>query len=222
MAPIEVATPAPSAAPTPAVFEKPASATIDAPIIEQLPELPAGCEITTLTMLLQFSGMDKTKMQLMAEMPVDQTPIVYNGDGSIKYWGNPNTGFVGDVTRKQRVFGIYHTGIYPLLQHYIPQAEDITDKPFELYEEQVARGIPVMVWTTIDFNVPYKWASWDTPIGPIRTSFAEHAVLLVGYDENHVYVNDPLSGKKQFQVDKNQFIASWEAMGKQGLTYELE
>lgn len=203
------------------VQEKQKSAMIDAPAIKQLPELPAGCEVTSLTMLLQFKGIEKSKMDLAAEMPKDNTPISLNADGSIAYWGNPNTGFVGDVTRKQRGFGIYHAGLFPLLKAYVPSAIDVTGEPFEMYEEQVARGIPVIAWTTIDFNSPYQWVIWDTPIGPIQTSFAEHAVLLVGYDEENVFLNDPLSGQKQLKVNKAQFIESWAAMGKQGLTYLL-
>lgn len=208
----EVSTPQPT-------IQTKKSAMIDAPVFAQLPELPAGCEITSLTMLLQYYGITKTKMELVAEMPKDNTPIKLNADGSPAFWGNPNIGFVGDVTRKQRGFGIYHAGLFPLLKSYIPEAIDITGESFELFEQQVASGIPVLIWTTIDFNIPYKWVTWDTPIGPIQTTYAEHAVLLVGYDENNVYLNDPLSGKKQVQVNKDQFIDSWSAMGKQGLTY---
>ncbi|NOV03308.1 C39 family peptidase [Paenibacillus planticolens] len=208
----EVSTPQPT-------IQTKTSAMIDAPVFAQLPELPAGCEITSLTMLLHFYGITKTKMELVAEMPLDNTPVKLNADGSPAYWGNPNTGFVGDVTRKQRGFGIYHAGLFPLLKSYIPEAIDITGEPFELFEQQVASGIPVLIWTTIDFNIPYKWVTWDTPIGPIQTTYAEHAVLLVGYDENNVYLNDPYSGKKQLQINKAQFIDSWSAMGKQGLTY---
>ncbi|MCY9668059.1 C39 family peptidase [Paenibacillus alginolyticus] len=207
-----------AASPSPVIQIK-KSAMIDAPVFAQLPELPAGCEITSLTMLLQYRGITKSKMELAAEMPKDDTPATLNTDGSIAYWGNPNTGFVGDVTRKQRGFGIYHAGLFPLLKSYIPQAIDITGESFELYEQQIANDIPVIIWTTIDFNIPYKWVTWDTPKGPIKTTYAEHAVLLVGYDENNVYLNDPLSGKKQLQVNKTQFIDSWTAMGKQGLTY---
>ncbi|OCT17018.1 hypothetical protein A8709_23795 [Paenibacillus pectinilyticus] len=205
--------------PSPTAIPIMKSAMLDVPVVEQLPELPAGCEITSLTMLLQFYGVNKAKMELVSEMPRDSTPAKLNADGSIGYWGNPNTGFVGDVTRKQRGFGIYHAGLFPLLKNYVPQAIDITGEAFELYEKQVASGIPVIVWTTIDYNQPYKWVTWDTPIGPIQTTYSEHAVVLVGYDETNVYLNDPLSGKKQLQVNKSQFIDSWTAMGKQGLTY---
>ncbi|RTE03596.1 C39 family peptidase [Paenibacillus whitsoniae] len=195
------------------------SAMIDVPAVSQFPELPAGCEITSLTMLLQHYGIAKSKMELVEEMPRDTTQEKLNADGSIAYWGNPNVGFVGDVFRKQRGFGIYHAGLFPLLKQYVPQAIDVTGKPFEAYEQQIAKGIPVIVWTTIDYQLPYKWVTWDTSLGPIQTTYSEHAVVLVGYDETNVYLNDPYNGGKQVQVNKKQFMDSWEAMGKQGLTY---
>jgi uncharacterized protein YvpB len=214
-----VQTVVPATVPANPIVEKPKSAMIDTPVIRQNPELPAGCEITSLTMLLQYTGVTKTKMELAAEMPKDETPVVLNTDGSIQFWGNPNTGFVGDITRKARGFGIYHAGLFPLLKQYNPQALDITNQPFEAYEQQIAKGIPVIVWTTIDYLVPVRWATWNTSSGPIQVTFAEHAVLLVGFDDKSVYLNDPLSGKKSVQVDKAQFIESWRAMGNQGLTY---
>lgn len=217
--PGETAAPAVQPTPKPEEVKQPASAMIDAPLVRQNPELPAGCEVTSLTMLLQFSGLAKTKMELAAEMPKDETPIVWGAGGSIEYWGHPNTGFVGDVTRKRKGFGIYHAGLFPLLNKYIPSAVDLTGQSFDAYEKQIAAGVPVVVWTTIYYTVPDNWVTWNSPLGPIKTTFSEHAVLLVGYDENAVYLNDPLSGKQKVKVDKAQFLASWEAMGKQGLSY---
>lgn len=195
------------------------SAMISAPLLRQNPELPAGCEITSLTMLIQYYGIKKNKMDLVPEMKVDLTPIVWGEDGKIKYWGNPNAGFVGDITRNKMGFGIYHAALFELLKKYIPTGVDLTGGSFNDLEHQLAEGLPIVVWTTIHFKTPQKWVEWNTAAGPVRTTFSEHAVLLVGYDKNNVYVNDPLSGKKSFKVNKKQFIASWEAMGKQSLSY---
>jgi uncharacterized protein YvpB len=214
-----VAAPPPAdAKPVPAPPPK-ASAMLDAPLIKQYPELPSGCEVTSLAMLLQYAGIRKTKLELAAEMKKDDTPIRFGDNGSIAYWGNPDTGFVGDVTGKTRGFGIYHTALLPLLKTYLPGAVDLTGKPFEELENQVAAGFPVVVWNTIDYAVPTQWVEWDSPTGRVKTTFAEHAVLLVGYDEANVYVNDPISGKKGAAVEKSQFLAAWEAMGKQALSY---
>ncbi|MEF3303927.1 C39 family peptidase [Paenibacillus sp. GYB003] len=197
---------------------KPASAKLDAPVVKQLPELPPGCEIVSLTMLLHYYGVNKSKMELVDEMVKDPTPITWK-NGQIVYWGNPNTGYVGDVTGKSRGFGIYHAGLFPTLKANVPTAVDLTGSDFDAIERQIAGGFPVIVWTTIDYAVPKKWVTWDTPIGPIETTFMEHAVLMVGYDEQFVYVNDPLSGKKAHPIAKEQFLAAWDAMGKQALSY---
>ncbi|WP_028549398.1 C39 family peptidase [Paenibacillus sp. UNC451MF] len=195
------------------------SVMLDAPAIRQYPELPSGCELTSLTMLIQYFGIDKGKMELVPELKKDPTPLKLNANGSVAYWGNPNTGFVGEITGKAKGFGIYHAALNELLIKYIPTAKDFTRQPFEKLEDQLRNGIPSVVWTTINYQVPDKWVVWDTPIGPIQTTFMEHAVLLVGFDEENVYVNDPYNGKSKVKINKAQFLQTWEAMGSQALSY---
>ncbi|WP_171653476.1 C39 family peptidase [Paenibacillus foliorum] len=195
------------------------SAMLDAPVIRQLPELPSGCEVTSLTMMLLYFGIQKDKMELVPEMKRDTTPLKRNKNGSIAYWGNPNTGFVGEVTGAGKGFGIYHGALFELQKQYIPKAVDLTGQPFEKLEQQLREGIPSVVWTTIDYRVPDKWTVWDTPIGPIQTTFMEHAVLLVGFDEQNVYVNDPWNGQAKVKIDKERFLETWEVMGRQALSY---
>jgi uncharacterized protein YvpB len=198
---------------------KKASALLDAPAIRQFPELPAGCEVTSLTMLLQFRGVDKSKTALAEEMKKDPTPIRWGPNGTIEYWGDPNHGFVGDVTGGSKAFGIYHSALFELLKEYVPTGIDMTGESFDTLEHQISMGIPVIAWTTIYNDVPSKWVTWNSPGGEITTTFMEHAVLLVGYDEDYVYANDPWTGKKNAKIAKSKFIASWEAMGKQALSY---
>jgi uncharacterized protein YvpB len=212
--------PVPEAAPKPKPPKK-ASVLLEAPAIRQHPELPAGCEVTSLTMLVQYYGINKSKLELAEEMPKDTTPIEWGANGSITYWGDPNQGFVGDVTGGSKAFGIYHAALFGLLEQYIPTAMDLTGESFEALEEQISMGIPVIAWTTIYNDIPSKWVTWDSPGGPIKTTFMEHAVLLVGYDEENVYANDPWTGKKNVKIAKSRFVPTWEAMGKQALSYAL-
>lgn len=205
------------------VKEKTESAILDAPVVLQFPELYNGCEIAALTMMVNFYGIDKSKMDLLPELKQDLTPIEYNKDGSISYWGNPNLGFVGDITGKEKGYGIYHTALFELLIKYIPTGIDFTGKNFDELEQQISDGFPVLVWTTVSYTKPSEkqWMVWDSPLGPIRATFQEHTVILVGYDQDHVFINDPLINKKGIKVEKNQFIESWEAMGKQALSYTM-
>jgi uncharacterized protein YvpB len=203
----------------PVVKVRKATAMLSAPIISQYPELRSGCEITTLAMMLQYYGITKSKLDLLPEMKYDNTPVKMDNNKKIIYWGNPNLGFVGDVTGRTKGFGIYHTALMDLLKKYIPTAIDLTGKSFEELEDKIADGIPVEVWTTIKFQESVDWIEWDTAIGPIRTTFFEHAVLLVGYDKDNVYVNDPLNGLSQVKINKALFIRTWEMMEKQAISY---
>jgi uncharacterized protein YvpB len=152
-------------------------------------------------------------------MKYDTTPAKLDDNNKIVYWGNPNLGFVGDVKGNAKGFGIYHTALIHLLKKYVPTAVDLTGKPFEALEDKVAEGIPVEVWTTIKYQESVEWIDWDTSIGPIRTTFSEHAVLLVGYDNDNVYVNDPLTGLSHVKINKALFIRTWELMEKQAISY---
>jgi len=196
----------------------PISVLLNAPVIKQYPELLDGCEVTSLAMLLQYLGLNKSKIDLAYEMPKDSSPLQYD-NGKILSWGDPNVGFVGEVTGKTRGFGIYHAGLLPLLKSYVPEAIDLTGRSFDELELQLAAGYPVIVWSTIDFTIPDTWVTWESPSGSIRTTFAEHTVLLVGYDETKVYINNPATGKKNEAIDKDQFIETWKVMGQQALSY---
>ncbi|MHC2201172.1 hypothetical protein [Paenibacillus sp. PvR053] len=44
-------------------------------------------------------------------------------------------------------------------------------------------------------------------------------VVLVGFNADHVYVNDPLTAKKAQKANKQTFIDTWITMGKQALSY---
>lgn len=193
-------------------------ALLEAPLLNQYPELPRGCEVTSLAMLLQYKGLNVDKLELAEEMPRDDTPIDWNPDGTIRYWGNPNTGFVGDITLKSKGFGIYHLALYDLLKKHVPSAVDLTGQGFDRILRQVAKGVPVLVWTTVQFDEPTSWVEWDSPDGPVRTTYQEHAVLLVGYGKDYVVVNDPLKGAT-VRANRGDFEESWEALGKQALSY---
>jgi len=67
---------------------------LDVPLLNQLdpPALLLGCEVTALAMIMQYNGIPVTKNELADRLPV--VPIYYENG----LHGNPNEGFVGDVT----------------------------------------------------------------------------------------------------------------------------
>src|SRR5690606_20217062 len=93
------------------------SVLIDAPHIKQMPELPRGCEVTSLAMLLAFAGIYVDKMTLAKEIKRDPTPYKKIGDQIT--FGNPYDGFVGDMYSFDNPgLGVYHGPITELANKY--------------------------------------------------------------------------------------------------------
>lgn len=198
----------------------PKSKLLDVPHIQQLPELPRGCEVTSLAMLLQFKGVDVNKMELAKRINRDETPYQIKRNGDI-HFGDPSVGFVGDMYSFDKPgLGVYHGPIYELANEYIPNAwEDLTGSDFSEVEKAIADEKPVWVIVTSTFDTVEEkyWTEWHTKQGVIKVTKKEHAVIITGYDENSVYVNDPLAQKNR-KLDKKAFIRGWEQFGSQAIT----
>ncbi|MCO7124989.1 C39 family peptidase [Sporolactobacillus shoreicorticis] len=192
------------------------SARIDAPFILQKPELPRGCEVTSLAMLLQKAGIRVGKMELARE--IKHVPYYQN-----RQFGNPNEGFVGSMEdAKKRGYGVYHEPLAQLGRRYLPsRIIDLSDKSFDAVFAQLNDGIPVVVITNVTFKPLAKnyFHYWRTSSGgTVKVTNQEHAVLITGYDQNKIIVNDPLRGKNTI-TDRASFIKAWEQMGGQAISY---
>ena len=60
-------------------------------------------------------------------------------------------------------------------------------------------------------------SSWTNGDETIEWIIPEHAVLLVGFNENEVIINDPYKGT-EYTVDKDIFEDRWTSLGKQAVT----
>jgi len=202
------------------VFAPIGSVLLSVPTQSQLPDLPNGCEVTSLSMLLTAGGIPVDKDVLAREQATDPTPPVFSGPPgdfySISRWGNPNKGFVGNV--EGYGYGIYHAPLARLLDSKSQgHALDLTGRPFSEILARLRLGKPIVMWTTSTFAPPTRWVTWKTPEGPVRATQLEHAVLLVGYTREKLVVNNPLTGRRE-QVSPAPFIAAWRQMGRQALT----
>jgi uncharacterized protein YvpB len=187
---------------------------IDAPHIKQKPELDRGCEVTSLAMLLNHSGVSVNKMTLADK--VKKVPYERNG-----LRGNLNNGFVGNMrTFDQPGIGVYHGPIKDLAESYLPgKVLDFSGKEFDevLAHLDQHRPVWVVVTSTYDVVPENHWVTWKTSSGPLKITFKMHSVLVTGYDKDYIYVNDPLSSKNR-KLPRQKFIAGWEQMGKQAIT----
>lgn len=216
--------PAPPAllSPSPRSAALPAQAMLQVPAQTQLPSLPNGCEVTSLSMLLTAVGHPVAKETLAAQQPTDPTPVAFDGHADkdfqgVRRWGDPERGFVGAVDSFG--YGIYHRPLARLLDQVLPHhALDLTGQSFTSVLRHVADGIPVVVWDTSTFAPVDDWVTWESPDGPIRATQYEHAVLVVGYDADHIYVDNPLTGTTAQPVARTPFEAAWIQLGRQALT----
>lgn len=188
--------------------------------IRQLPELKRGCEVTSLAMLLNYKGYKVDKLTLAEQIKKDTTPYT-EMDGK-KYYGNPNNGFVGNIyDYSQKGLGVYHKPVFALLSDYVGNdALDLTGCNFENLYYFINKNSPVWVIinTKYDELPQSSFEKWITPDGEISVTYNEHSVLVVGYDDRYVYINDPLSQSGYTKKEKTRFIKAWKQMGRQAVT----
>ncbi len=199
----------------------PSEARINVPMVMQMPELPRGCEVTSLAMIFEYYGQKIGKMELAKNIKKDTSAYEISDTGRI-HFGNPYEGFVGDMyNRRNNGYGVYHGPIAELASKYFKEKViDLTGLEFEDVLYFVSKGYPVWIIT----NSTYKpleehfFEIWHTPTGIVKVTSKQHSVVITGFDENKVYVNDPLHSKPNRAADKVSFQKAWEQMGNQAVT----
>ncbi|MCP8968637.1 C39 family peptidase [Ectobacillus ponti] len=191
-------------------------ALVQAPHIRQNPELPRGCEVTSLAMLLRHAGVAADKMELAHRL--DCVPFEENGlNGSMR------EGFVGDMYSFSRPgLGVYIEPILRLASLYVPEGlvNLSGGEPEDMYR-MLDHGAPVWLITNDTFApLPEeRFETWYTNNGPMQVTYAEHSVLLTGCSASHVLVNDPLYDVPNRRLPRKPFEAAWIQMGRQAFAY---
>lgn len=193
--------------------ERTAFQIADFPCVKQLPELPTGCEITSLTTVLNYYGFDVDKGS-MADIYLNKIPI-----GS----DYPTVGFWGDP-RDSGSLGCYAPVISAATSNFLADrnasfaAANLTGTELTHLFTFIDRSQPVIVWTTIDLEEPRVVGSYTMPDGESFTWLAPfHCVVIYGYDldEGVLFVADPLRGNVTYPLRK--FRARYEALGAQAV-----
>jgi len=193
---------------------------LDVGIINQLPEYRNGCEATSLTMMLNYAGINVDKDSVIAKVKKDEVPIQYDDKGNITVWGNPKLGFVGDITGKTPGYSIDPGALAPVINEYLPgKALDLTGCDYTELEKVLSSERPIVVWITSTFTEPKVSHTWTSNGETVTSYLYQHAVLITGMDEDFMYYNDPLTGVKNTKVNKEVFQSVWTGMGKKALSY---
>lgn len=186
---------------------------LDVPLIQQLPELARGCEVTSLAMILQYSGITVDKMELAENIAYE--PFQENG-----LMGNMNEGFVGNMETFQKSgLGVYVEPIIELAQQYveISRIVNITGQSVDELYHAIDAGFPVWILTNSWFSYlpEEQFRTWQTNEGSMKVTYRQHSVVLTFYDDEYVYINDPLQSEKNVAVNRTNFEEAWIQMGSQ-------
>ena len=178
-------------------------------IIEQYPELPTGCEITAMTMVLNYYGYDVDKVTMALDYMPKVPAEFYRGTDGRLMGPDLENYFVGDPTQDSGY--ICGTGaIVTAANTYLTDVgSDLTAvalknaQPEELYA-LIDQGIPVVIWCTINMEDRAETDGWYREDGTfMEWSTNDHGAVLIGYDEDTVTVADPIYNR--ITVSREQF-----------------
>lgn len=103
-----------------------------AKVISQLPEMPTGCEITAVTMMINFAGVKVTKQQAAKVM---------------HYSSNPNKGFIGSPYKKwPGGYWVAPNGIKSVVKHYLGTSQVMTGASMTSIKKKLLRSHCVVMW----------------------------------------------------------------------------
>jgi len=195
---------------------------IPVPIVMQNPELPNGCEITSLTCVVNFHGFQISKTE-MADQYLPMVPFVRK-DGKL-FGANPYKAYAGNPREKTGFFS-YAPPIVEAGNKYFTdkgsklRAKDISGSSREQIISYLDKGIPVIIWVTLDLSAPnirFSWYFHDSG-EYFKAPVNLHCVVLNGYSGNNVHVMNPLQGQITYPADA--FFQSYAALGMHALIIE--
>lgn len=182
-------------------------------------ELPTGCEITALTMVLNYYGYAADKTVMASKyLPIRVAGLHYGADGML-YGNDMDEYFIGDpATENGYICG---TGaIMAAADRYLSdcgsplRTEDLTGTDAEELYCLVSEGTPVMVWVTIGMENRREIRGWYTEDGRFMDwSTNDHGAVLIGYSAGTVTIADPISGICEYS--REQFEKVFASRGNQ-------
>lgn len=181
--------------------------------LAQYPDFPTGCEVTSLTMVLNYEGFDVTIGEIADEYLEKGEPA--SESYREIFWGDP---------RSPEAFGCFAPVLVNAANKYLEEqksekrAIDLSGADFEELYEELRYGYPVIVWGSmyIDQDI-VEIGSWEIDGETVTWPGNEHCMVLTGFDlENDtVRVCDPLRGIMVY--DRESFESHYLQMEKQAI-----
>lgn len=161
--------------------------------IDQKDGYPTGCESVSAVMIMQYLGIDISVEDFidnyleMGKLKVKNKKL-YGPSPYDKYVGNPKT---------KNGYGCFAKVIVKAANNALPktfEAKDISGaKLKDIVTDYIENDIPVMMWATINMTTPGVGDTWllNKTNEKYTWPAGEHCMVLVGYDNDNYYFNDP-------------------------------
>lgn len=177
---------------------------IATPYINQTPKYPTGCESVSAVMLLQYLGYSITPEEFI-DIYLEKKE--FEKKEGILYGPDPNKYFCGSPY-DENSFGCYAPVLKRAIEKVVKEdylVIDETDTDLEeLKREYLDQGIPVIFWACIKMREPIVGPSWV--LFETEEEFTwisnEHCMLLVGYDNEGYYFQDPDENRGLMHYEK--------------------
>ena len=192
------------------------------PVVKQHPELPNGCEITSLTATLKYLGLNIGKMEMAKHyLPMKDFWV----SNQKLYAPDPYEYFVGYPWQKNGWF-CYAPPIVSAANNYFSKnglsyhAVDYSKKTMADFEEALNNNNPIVIWVTREMTRVRRILKWHDPInGNIQTVPVNlHCVVLRGISGGKVHYMDPIHGNQVASV--NIFFARYNELGSHAVMIE--
>ncbi|MCH5193316.1 MAG: C39 family peptidase [Oscillospiraceae bacterium] len=213
-------------------YDKPSSIfgkiVLDVPIINQYPELPIGCEITSAAAVLQYLGFEADKLWLTDNYLIWDDNFTYD-DEMVSHGPDPYKVFAGNPY--DWGYGCFAPVIVDTLNRYFAdyapgyEAISLEDTNSADIEKLLNEGVPMIVWASRDmkaynYREPAEWLINGTD--ELYTWIGNsHTLVLCGYDSTCYYFMDCDDKDEITPYLKEQFLNRFTENGSQCIVVKL-
>ncbi len=178
---------------------------------------PTGCEAVSATMVLKYKGYNVSTKDIINKTRMG-TKKHQKSDG-VWYGANPFEEFVGNPSLGlgKGSYGVFAKPIAEAMGAYASgKVKNISSCSENELFNQVSKGNPVVVWCVKNGGNLKEGVTWHYDGGTFKELVGEHCAVLIGYDEDYVYLNDPSAGENVKQ-SKSKFISNWKQLFSQAI-----
>lgn len=175
--------------------------SLDIPYISQYPELPTGCEITSLTEVLQFYGFDVDK-EYMASGYLPMKDVLEPGCYINYFYGSPWS---------EHGSGCFSPAIITAANNFLHdnnsvlKAYSLSYSSVNTIFSELTKGHPVIIWTCFNYDSEVTYKDIDLGNGQTFSWPAnEHCTVLTGFNltTSTVTLADPTYGVIERSIDE--------------------